>query len=383
MSAAILQGHYDPVIIRLYDGTYETSGITAVYPDASSFSLIGNGKSKTFIRLKNNASFGEAGGGMKFKSVIDFGSRTLNDYFNTDTFNVSDLSIDCNWLNQGTYATPNWTYGAKLMGIMAKCRSGVVERVTVYDFGGNEDLVSPIDTSGTEVFPLGLHTKDSSANSFVRISFCDVFNNNINPQIPNLMRGAYCTAIHVVTGTGRSTFGGQISNCNVYNLQRDPNYSADGIFQGPGGSIAYGTAGSEGVTFAQNNCWNVNSVFNLDTGHIRSIWITGNAYLDANYGINCGAQWYGVGAFSDVHIVNNNFTVRGPVAGRNQFTYTWAVRLGGGNSNTYISGNSYYNPWGSSGPIYGQEKMVSATGYAYDQVTIYHQSGWELWWMSN
>jgi hypothetical protein len=358
------------------EGTYTTDALAIGNTTSASFKLMGAGKTKTTLRLKNDATYSPSAG---FNYVML--SQFLQDFY------LADLTIDCNWYGQGgvgltcsgsgspplSKISSAYTCGYKNGGVYVYCKTGKIERVKVINFGANGQV--PWTGAGVEAFPLVLRTpnigQSESAPALV-IQDCEVTGfTSVN--------GGYCTAIFVNTRLTLPPYFAQTIDCSTafppptapdadhYQRQLGCRANVMALVQNNtvynlAGGIAYGAADSERVTFMNNSALDCTLGFNCDTFYATNIVIDGNSFIDVEQGIHIGAGGYGASSllYGPIVINNNLFRLRGGrqykvyhnvyydycatnYPNANYLQYVWddsyAIRLSGATTDVVVSNN--------------------------------------------
>lgn len=308
-----LKGYDTPVAIKIGEGTFSTIG----FAPAKNWVIRGSGMRKTTLKLQDVGLKSFHHPDVHIISTAWYGGF---DPAWAETITVSDMTLDCDWSNQGGRQTQYVKYA----GVHASCTRGLIERIRVINWGSNG-----VGKFHSEVFPISLQTY-SDEGTYAVIQDCIV-------EKQFQYEGGYSTAINIVTtrpeGGDRIPWNTRKSRAGVVRRNR-----AYGIY-----GHGFGCGHAENVLFEDNVAVDCKSGFNCDTGLNRNIVIRKNSFVHCVQGIHSGNMWNG--GFTNFVIMENDFHVTEKWFNAwlepQMYEYSYGVRIGGNTKGFKILRNSF------------------------------------------
>jgi hypothetical protein len=282
---------------------------------------------------------------------------------------IGNVTLDCNWSNQGSRTSDVSTNSFRNGGIYFYCYQGYFHDVNVINLGANgryynndtNDFCHPATgdlQAGTECFPFVVTTISLSDTNSITIDHCEV--DTFYSQ-----HNAYCTAIMVGTrygagtnnnlnrtvGTGYSSgYAAVIDSCTVNNVW-------------PG--IGFGCSDSDKVLFIDNTVNTAGCGFNCDTGGCARIAISDNTFNLVNDGIS-----YVAPTLSGSEITDNVITLTGALSNSCGTQDSFGVLLSSYAGAVTVSGNTVSRASSYAGPYYYKLESLAHLRPASDSGSV-------------
>lgn len=229
-------------------------------------------------------------------NAAPFSTEYLEHYL--DYFELTNLTLDGNFDNQGAYTGPGNVGGYKSFALDVRARTGLIRDVLVRRFGSSGVLPhSYYDEAGTEAFPVrvGTYSHDKTPGDWnPSAGIYPWVMENVEVTDMRFLRGGYASLLmpFVRHTNGLTDLNAQpiivVRRCQVRSHPQ---------------VIAFGTAAtpttlngkttnhpSQRIRFEDNVVLNSGIVLNTDTGNIGWITLSRNAFLDIVSGSSLG-QW--------------------------------------------------------------------------------------------